>query len=72
MHPSELARVQRELSYDPTKLQPVVPPGSLTEDEALAAIDYAREVEVAKLGDTPQARAQRARRAWAAKGRRGI
>lgn len=64
MHASERARVLQEAAWDRELQQPVIAPNTLTEAEALAAIDLAREEEQARNGDTFAQRRRRAARYW--------
>jgi hypothetical protein len=64
LHPSEIARLEAEISFDPERLAPVVAPGSTAEAEALARIDQARDEEMGARLDSFERRQARATRYW--------
>ena len=57
MHPSEHARIIRDLHADPSVPgEQAIRSGSPQEELALAAIDSARAQELARLDETPRSR----------------
>lgn len=60
----ELAALQVDEAWDRELLQPVVPPGSQREADALAQLDQTRAEQLTELGDDSASRALRSRRYW--------
>ena len=60
----ELPRLISEIHWDFDLLQPKIAPGSYEEEQALAAIDAARDTEERQQRDEPDARRRRLARYW--------
>jgi len=66
----ERPRYMRELGWNPQLLQPLTPPGSVEEENALADLDAARAQEERELTETQADRARRHARHWRRQTRR--
>lgn len=63
-HPSDIARLLQDDAFDGGRLMPAVASGSFEESDALARIDDARNDELARLAETPEARAKKRAAHW--------
>jgi hypothetical protein len=70
LHPSEHADLERDEAWSRDLARPSIVPGSAAEQEALDAIDRAREAEEKARGTTRKQASQKAWRRWG--GRLGL
>jgi hypothetical protein len=60
----EVPRLRQQASWNTRRVEPLTPPGSVEEEEALAQLDAARAQEERALQETREERRRRHERYW--------